>query len=114
MYVGLTQNPRTSVGHPKYRKAAELSFSSVTVMLRKACELWGTAPLSCKKRTKIIKLQNVFVYRKVPKFSDARKLCCILPKIQTKRPNFKVFLQKAANGIANIENPDQTAPLGAG
>ena len=26
-------------------------------------------------------------YRKVPKFSDARKLCCNQPKIQTKRPN---------------------------
>ena len=50
MYVGLTQNPRLSVGHPMYRKAAELSFSSLTVMLRKACELWGTAPLSCDKR----------------------------------------------------------------
>ena len=30
----------------------------------------------------------VFVvhYRKVPKFSDARKLCCNLSKIPTKRP----------------------------
>ena len=32
------------------------------------------------------------LYRKVPKFSDARKLCCNLPKIQTKRPNLRVFL----------------------
>ena len=53
------------------------------------------------------------VYRKVPKFSDARKLCCNLPKIQTKRPNLRVFHQKDANGIANSEDPDQTAPLGA-
>ena len=52
-------------------------------------------------------------YRKVPKFSDARKLCCNLPKIQTKRPNLRVFLQKDANGVANSEDPDQTAPLGA-
>ena len=61
-------------------------------------------------------LQFVFythVYRKVPKFSDARKICCNLPKIQTKRPNLRVFHQKAANGIANSEDPDQTAPLGA-
>ena len=43
-------------------------------------------------------------YHKVPKFSDARKLCCNLPKI---------FRQKDANGIANSEDPDQTAPLGA-
>ena len=52
---------------------------------------------------------------KVPKFSDARNLCCNQPKIQTKRPNLlkRVFCQKSANGIANSEDPDQTAPLGA-
>ena len=49
----------------------------------------------------------------LPKFSDARKLCCNLPKIQTKRPNLRVFHQKDANGIANSEDPDQTAPVGA-
>ena len=43
-------------------------------------------------------------YRKVPKFSDART------KIQTKRPNIKVFCQNDANVIANSEDPDQTAP----
>ena len=52
-------------------------------------------------------------YRKVPKFSDARKLCCNLPKIQTKKPNIKVFCQKDANGIANSVDLDQTASLGA-
>ena len=53
-------------------------------------------------------------YRKVPKFSDARKLCCNLPKIQTKsRPKLRVFNQNDANGKANSEYPDQTAPLGA-
>ena len=52
-------------------------------------------------------------YRKVPKFSDARILCCNLPKIQTKWPNLKVFCQKDANGKANSEDPDQSAPLGA-
>ena len=52
-------------------------------------------------------------YCKVPKFSDARKLCCNLSKIQTRRPNLKVFCQNDANGIANSEDPDQTAPLGA-
>ena len=49
---------------------------------------------------------------KVPKFSDARKLRCNSPKIQTKRPNLKVFCQKHANCIANSEDPDQTAHLG--
>ena len=52
-------------------------------------------------------------YHKVPKFSDARKLWCDIPKIQEKRPNLRVFCQKDANGIANSEDPDQTAPLGA-
>ena len=52
-------------------------------------------------------------YRKVPKFSDARELCCDLPKIQEKRQNLRVFCQKDANGIAISEDPDQTAPLGA-
>ena len=53
------------------------------------------------------------LYRKVPKFWDARKLCCYLPKIQTKGANLRVFHQKDAKGIANSEDPDQTAPLGA-
>ena len=52
-------------------------------------------------------------YSKGPKFSDARKFCNNLPKIQTKRPNLRVFHQNDANGIANNEDPDQTAPLGA-
>ena len=50
----------------------------------------------------------IVTYRKVPKFSDARKLCCNQPKIQTKRPNCRIFCQKDANGIANSEDPDQT------
>ena len=33
-------------------------------------------------------------YHKVPKFSDARKLRCNLPKIQTKSPNHKGILSK--------------------
>ena len=38
---------------------------------------------------------------------------CNLPKIQTNRPNFRVFRQKDADLLANSEYPDQTAPLGA-
>ena len=55
------------------------------------------------------------MYRKVPNFSDARNFaqCCNSPKIRTKRPNLKVFCQKHGNGIANSEDPDQTATLGA-
>ena len=52
-------------------------------------------------------------YRRVPKFWDARNLCCNHAKIQTKKPNLRVFRQKDANGIANSVDPDQTAPLGA-
>ena len=52
-------------------------------------------------------------YRKVPKLSDTRKLCCNLTKIQTKMPNLRLFCQKDANGKANSEDPDQTAPRGA-
>ena len=49
----------------------------------------------------------------VPKFLDARKLCCNLPKIQTNGPNLSVFRQKDIVKIANSGDPDQTAPLGA-
>ena len=48
------------------------------------------------------------MYRKVSKFSEARKLYGNLPKIQTKRPNLRVFLQKDANGIANSEDPEES------
>ena len=41
------------------------------------------------------------------------KFFCNLPKIQIKRPNLRIVCQKDANGIANSEDPDQTAPLGA-
>ena len=33
-----------------------------------------------------------------------------LQKIQAKRPKLRVFYQNEANGIANSEDPDQTAP----
>ena len=49
-------------------------------------------------------------YRRVPKFSDTRKLCCNLPKSLTKRPNLRVLSQEDANVIANSKDPDQTAP----
>ena len=63
----------------------------------------------------VIKFFTSFISTNVKflKFLDAKKLCCNLPKIQTKRPNLRVFHGKDANGIANSEDPDQTAPLGA-
>ena len=61
-----------------------------------------------------IALVSGYSYCKVPKFSDARKLCCNLPKIQTKRLNLRIFPPKdIINGIANSEDPDQTAPPGS-
>ena len=60
-----------------------------------------------------LSIVKVNVIRKVPKFSDGRKLCCNQSKIQTKRPNCRVLCQKDTNGIANSEDPDQTAPQGA-
>ena len=52
-------------------------------------------------------------YRKVPKFSDTKKFCCKLLKIQIKAPNLRLFCQNGTEGIANSEDPDQTSPLGA-
>ena len=51
--------------------------------------------------------------RKVPKFSDTYKHYCKHTKIQTKRFYLGVLPLNDANGIANSEDPDQTAPLGA-
>ena len=37
---------------------------------------------------------DYYMYRKVPQFSDARKLCCNLPKFQTKKPYLRYFVKK--------------------
>ena len=46
-------------------------------------------------------------------FRTPKTSVVIYPKIKEKRPNLRVFHQKGANGIANSEDPDQTASLGA-
>ena len=46
-------------------------------------------------------------------FTDAKKLCCNLPKIQEKRLNLRVPCQNNKDVIANSEDPDQSALLGA-
>ena len=71
------------------------------------CDCQNEVTVSRRARTKSTN------YCRVPKISDARKLCCNLPKIQRKRPKLRVFYQKDANGIANSEDHDQTAPQGA-
>ena len=58
----------------------------------------------------VIKPQVLVLYRKVPKFSDARNFAVIHLKFK-QRQNLKVFCKKYASGIANTEDPDQTAPL---
>ena len=64
-----------------------------------------TTPMKCK----VVKNgdSDVQINHKIPKFLAARKHCCNKPNIQT---NLRVFLLKDANGIANSEDPDQTAP----
>ena len=53
------------------------------------------------------------IYRKIPKNSDTRKICCNHAKI------WKMWLYncemcpKDVDGIANSADPDQTTPLGA-
>ena len=49
--------------------------------------------------------KSLWQYCKNPKFSDARKLCCKLPKIHTKRPNHWIFCPKDANEIVNKWRP---------
>ena len=66
--------------------------------------------LATKGKSPIV--QREAIYLKDPKFSDNRKLCCNHSKIQTKRPNLRVLCQNDANGVANSEDPHQTAPLG--
>ena len=89
-----------------------LYFLSEILRLAHFCSCAGWY-VPVQKRVYTLKRSDKKDYRKVPKFSDTLKLCCNLPKIQTKRPNLRVFCQNDANGIANSEDPDQTAPLGA-
>ena len=55
---------------------------------------------SCRITVKFIKFRTPNIF-------------CNQPKIQIKRPNLRIFGHKDANGTANSEDPDQTAPLGA-
>ena len=50
------------------------------------------------------------VYRTIGPLVIPTTVSCNLPKIHEKRPNLRVFCQKDADGIANSEDPDQTAP----
>ena len=52
-------------------------------------------------------------YCKSPKFLEAQNVCCNHSKIQTMRHFHGEICPKGADGMANSEDPDQTAPLGA-
>ena len=56
------------------------------------------------------KAEEIPKYHKVPKFWDTRNLSCNLHKIQTKRPNLRLFCHKI---LANREDTDHAAPLDA-
>ena len=57
---------------------------------------------------------QVFSYRKSPKFSDRQNIAVItLPTILTNWAYSREMPPKDTDGIANSEDPDQTAPLGA-
>ena len=56
---------------------------------------------------------NSNFYRKLSKFWDARNFAKVYLKFKQIGQTFRVFCQNGANGIANSEDPYQTAPLGA-
>ena len=46
-------------------------------------------------------------------FRIPENFAVIYLKFKQKRPNLRIFNQEDSNGIANSEDTDQTAPLGA-
>ena len=88
----------------------------------KTVKVWGT-----QRDGTPMKLTKIFVgvflywhiwfthmhYRKFPKYSDTQQICCNYPKSWTRWLFLRVMHPKYAKGIANREDPDQTAPLGA-
>ena len=70
----LVRNPKDRLSHD----TAQFLEAEKSVMIMSKCE-----------------------YRKVPKYLDARKLCCNLPKIQTKSPNLRLFMSPP-EGLGDI------------
>ena len=97
--------PRGSNTSSWPRKSCEYIGASVTPKLSTNAPLLCAQVYDRRKRNFCKMSANVIA---------PRKLCCNLSKIQTKRPSLWVFCKKDKNGIANSEDPDQTAPpLGA-
>ena len=55
----------------------------------------------------------IYIYRKNPKISDTRNICCSHPKSWTKWLYLSGMCPEDADRMANSVDPDQTAPLGA-
>ena len=79
-----------------------------------ACNVQQRAKaLSVKYKGPYMSAQSYMSTIKFQKFSDARNLCCNHPKTGKKRFCHQEMHPKDADNIANREDPDQTAPLGA-
>ena len=63
-----------------------------------------------REKFSIVILSLQLIYRKVSKFSSVRKFAVIYLKFKQKG---QCISSKRCNEIANSEDPDQTAPLGA-
>ena len=77
-------------------------------MTEKKCLQGSTEKTKQKEKIEHLRLTVKFLNFRTPDNFAVK-----LPKIQTTRPNHGIFCPKDANGIANSEDPDQTAPLGA-
>ena len=69
-------------------------------------------PHSCQLDKSILNFRGKGWYCKVPKFPTPENFAVIIVKLE-KRFYHRVLHPKDAHSIANSEDPDQTAPLGA-
>ena len=82
------------------------SHTNIVITVTKLAEITNKIISIIRMIHTIFELNCLLKYVTGPKFLDARKFCCNLPKIQTKSPNLGIFRQKDANGIANSEDLD--------
>ena len=100
-----------------------LCFFTASIAIVKSRDMhWGLLAQKDHKDVNFTSLRLLLVadganpctlYHKIPKFSDFINSCCNYPYIQTKRSFLQEISSKGADGMANIVDPDQTAPLGA-
>ena len=98
----------TCEGFRSHERWSSCRTSEEYIVTRELVTHTKVCNLKIKKRN--VSQENLhFAYRKVPKFSGTRILCCNLPKIQEERPNLRVFLRKGANGIANSDRSSRSS-----